>query len=490
MAVRSFYTDVRPSPNLSFMGDLINGWVAQREMENREARAARFKGGEDPDKLADLELEVSSRLGKLQEAKGKSLTDRDVQAMKSDAGIIAALMGGYNARVGAESRVNVAQIGARSDLRTSNAEAVRKLRAEMGYGSDEQAKTLTTLDSALEQAARLGGNTEEAIRVVKNAVTAALKEEQAGASGPRKDRVVYDAWVRAKARGLDAIANAQAGELGAENGDVEGYMSQRYGNYTEAQQRAEAAEVTRGGVSGLPGGWQRAFDKAITDYTSGRPDTLTEHSERGPDEDEDAEGGAPVRTRIKVKGGGGTMSVERDLEAAANGDRDAQDRIAAAFDAAIADQRAERDSLRKRREAALRASPDGLPTGNVLIDNPNTYVREPAEASFGRAAMAPRESVIEAAVDETPDYHGGFNRGPYSREHPDEVTPIPEASALAPGAYVDVTSTAERKRRRTSLAELFPKHVDRIDAMTDEDVDAMWNDSAVKAKAGGSTDGR
>jgi hypothetical protein len=79
----------------------------------------------------------------------------------------------------------------------------------------------------------------------------------------------------------------------------------------------------------------------------------------------------------------------------------ASDRIAAAFDAAIAEQRAAAEDIRKRREAALSQSgPSWLPTGNVLIDNPNTYTETYVPKAYGRAAMAPRDAFLPGMTEE------------------------------------------------------------------------------------------
>lgn len=458
MAVRSFYTDVNPNPEVGFLGDFLTSWVGQRAAENVEARAAR-SAGEDPKKLADLEMEIADTLGKLQEGKGKTLGERDIQAMKTNAALVTALMGGYNANQAAQSGVSRAKIGARASQYSADAETYRRTRAAMGIDSDEQRHTLGTFQSAVEQAKSAGPGSKEAQSVIDNAARAALTQEGAGESGPRHDRVLYDLWTQAKARGLTAEANHIAGELLHIQGDnVESEMARRYGTTTPEERREAQDEITRGGVGGFP--FYRELDKAIKDAAGGSPETLTEHSERGPD-DEDGEGGeAPVQRKVKVKGGGGSYSFEGDLDAAARGDKGASDRIAAAFDAAIAEQRAAAEDIRKRREAALSQSgPSWLPTGNVLIDNPNTYTDTYIPKAYGRAAMAPREQVFRP-VDEAEDYTGGFNTRSYDRGRGvPGVTPEPDT---------------EVERKRADLRRLSPSKADTIDAMPADKVEAVW----------------
>ena len=165
MAVRSFYTDVNPNPEIGFLGTFLTNWVGQRASENAQEREART-AGEDPKKLADLEMEIQDTLGKLQEGKGKALSDRDVQAMKSNAALVTALMGGYNAATAAQAGVQRAKIGARASQYSADAETYRKTRAAMGIDSDEQRHTLGTFQSAVEQAKAAGKGSESAQKII------------------------------------------------------------------------------------------------------------------------------------------------------------------------------------------------------------------------------------------------------------------------------------------------------------------------------------
>lgn len=459
MAVRSFYTDVNPNPEIGFLGDFLTSWVGQRASENAQEREARA-AGEDPKKLADLEMEIQDTLGKLQEGKGKALSDRDVQAMKSNAALVTALMGGYNAATAAQAGVQRAKIGARASQYSADAETYRKTRAAMGIDSDEQRHTLGTFQSAVEQAKAAGKGSESAQKIIDAAASAALTQEGAGESGPRHDRVLYDLWTAATNAGLTAEANHIAGALLHIQGDnVESEMARRYGTTTPEERRAAQDEITRGGVGGFP--FYRELDKAIRDAASGSPETRTEHGESGPDEDgEPPEDNTPVRHKVGMKGDFGSLSLEADLSAAAKGDKGAADRIAAAFDAAIAEQRAAAEDIRKRREAALSQSgPSWLPTGNVLIDNPNTYTETYIPKAYGRAAMAPREQVFRP-VEEPEGYHGGFNKRSYDR------------GREAPGVSPEPGTEVERKRE--DLRRLSPSKVDTINAMPPDKVIAVW----------------
>lgn len=459
MAVRSFYTDVTPSPEVGFLGDFLTSWVGQRAALNEQAREAR-SAGEDPAKLANLEMEIADTLGKLQEGKGKALGERDVQAMKTNAALVTALMGGYNATVRAQEGVTKAKIGARSSQYGADVDRYERTRARMGIGSDEQRHTLGTFQSAVEQAETAGPGSKEAQSVIDNAARAALTQEGAGAAGERYDRVLYDLWATATAKGLTAEANHIAGDLmHVRGGNVEQYMAKRYGDRTPEEFEARSEQITRGGVGGFP--FYSALDKAIQDAAGGSPETLTEHSKRGPGEDdEDTTDGPTMRRKTKVKTDGGAYSFEGDLDAAARGDKGASDRIAAAFDAAIAEQRAAAEDIRKRREAALSQSgPSWLPTGNVLIDNPNTYTETYIPKAYGRAAMAPREQVFRPA-EEPEDYRGGFNKRSHDRgQEAPGVTPEPDA---------------EVERKRADLRRLSPSKADTIDAMPADKVEAVW----------------
>lgn len=474
MAVRSFYTDVTPNPDVGFLGDFLTGWVGQRAAENAEARAAR-SAGEDPAKLANLEMEIADTLGKLQEGKGKALGERDIQAMKTNAALVTALMGGYNATVRAQEGVTKAKIGARSSQYGADVDRYERTRARMGIGSDEQRHTLGTFQSAVEQAETAGPGSKEAQSVIDVAAKAALTQEGAGAAGERYDRVLYDLWATATAKGLTAEANHIAGDLmHVRGGNVEQYMAQRYGDRTPEQFEARSEQITRGGVGGFP--FYRELDKAIKDAAGGSPETLTEHSERGPDDEDGESGEAPVQRKVKVKGGAGSYSFEGDLDAAARGDKGASDRIAAAFDAAIAEQRAAAEDIRKRREAALSQSgPSWLPTGNVLIDNPNTYTETYIPKAYGRAAMAPRDSVSIGMTEEQKS-HGGEGAAEYARDY-EMMGQSPPAAKRAPTKPADMadfgyTPELDAALERQSATAAKKARADRL-GITVEELDAI-----------------
>lgn len=458
MAVRSFYTDVNPNPEIGFLGTFLTNWVGQRASENAQEREARA-AGEDPKKLADLEMEIQDTLGKLQEGKGKTIGEREVQEIKNNGILLQTLGSVYKTTIQEQGATERTKIGARKDLRTANAEAVKATRARMGYDSDERRHTLGTFASAMDQVKQASPGSKAAQAVIDTAAQAALTQEGAGASGERHDRVLHDLWTAAKEKGYTAEANYIAGKLMHVQGDnVDEYMAKQYGNFTEEQQRAEAAEVTKGGAPGFP--YKRKFDQLVNEW--GEPvGTVNEHSERGPDEEGDAGGGeAPVRRKVGMKGDFGSLSLEADLSAAAKGDKGAADRIAAAFDAAIAEQRAAAEDIRKRREAALSQSgPSRLPTGNVLIDNPNTYTETYVPKAYGRAAMAPREQVFRP-VEEPEGYRGGFNKRSYDR------------GREAPGVSPEPGTEVERKRE--DLRRLSPSKVDTINAMPPDKVIAVW----------------
>ena len=474
MAVRSFYTDVTPNPDVGFLGDFLTGWVGQRAAENAEARAAR-SAGEDPAKLANLEMEIADTLGKLQEGKGKALGERDIQAMKTNAALVTALMGGYNAATAAQAGVQRARIGARASQYSADAETYRKTRAAMGIDSDEQRHTLGTFQSAVEQAKAAGKGSESAQKIIDAAASAALTQEGAGESGPRHDRVLYDLWTAATNAGLTAEANHIAGALLHIQGDnVESEMARRYGTTTPEERRAAQDEITRGGVGGFP--FYRELDKAIKDAAGGSPETLTEHSERGPDDEDGESGDAPMRRKTKVKTDGGSFSFEGDLDAAARGDKGASDRIAAAFDAAIAEQRAAAEDIRKRREAALSQSgPSWLPTGNVLIDNPNTYTETYIPKAYGRAAMAPRDSVSIGMTEEQKS-HGGEGAAEYARDY-EMMGQSPPAAKRAPTKPADMadfgyTPELDAALERQSATAAKKARADRL-GITVEELDAI-----------------
>lgn len=459
MAVGAFYPgQTIPQVSTDFLGKYLNAWVNQRAGENQAARAAMV--GEDPSKLGQLEQQVVANLGKLAEARGKTMSARDIEKMKSDATAFQALAG-YMGRVASAQ-------GSVASARTRTAGSLKS--SEIGAFEDRQKAMKLTDDSV----GFLSGAAQEAGQVgdpdAKNAaidrgINAALADNKvASKSGDPKADNVYFTMYRQLADAGDTEGAAYVRGRYFGNRAPEAVFDERYGMVPTTDQNAEIRDVLNMGGGVGADAWLVGKGRALIEGAEpAMRETETMRSEKG--SGGGGGGSAPtMRTRTTVSLPAGSVTVDTTdpsalFDRAAAGDASAKQTINDGLDDAIAEQRALLADIRDRRQKALARSGSGMPTGNWLIGNPNTYVEPP---SFQQAP-----DVVKAALGErTPPIRPGEVFTPVDAEAPAFATPD-DVDAYYTSAIKDATDKKDdaevarlKKTRQAKILGVSPYELD------------------------------
>lgn len=424
MPVESYYR-LRTQPNYDFLADLMTGWIAQRGAENKQMRAA--NADED---LGKLEIELAKNLGKLQEAKGRGLSLKDVQELKHDAEYAKILGALEGRRISAGAQIASAQMGLAGKMDENDAARVRRNEADMEY---RQPGTPATIDKGIEQAVT-SGDPANANLAAQTAINAAMNNEGISPGDtrhPKNNRIAYEAWQKARASGGpmgQEVANAIAGKyFGGRNPEE---VMDTLGPKSTTELRDQWRSYLRGGTG------RSSFEdwlntKARSEAPTG---SVTGHSESSRES-----GGSPRAPSDRLRMKGGPVDIEVLASAADAGDPVAKSQLADIFDEAIAEQRALLDDVRSRRGEVR--NPLGVPTGNLLIDNPNTYVK-PYHDPISRALRGPRPKhdldVLTVVDEETAPKPTRENIHAYVESDPRELSP----------GMTDTEAADETKRRR------------------------------------------
>lgn len=461
MPVDAYYR-LRTQPNYDFLADAMIGWIAQRGAENKQARV-------QPDEdLGKLEIELAKNLGKLQEAKGRGLSLKDVQELKHDAEY-AKIMGALEGRrISAGAQIASAQIGLAGKMDENDAARVRRNESEMDY---RQPGTPATIAEGIDRAVKSGDATNANL-AAQTAINAAMNNEgisPADTRHPKNNRIAYEAWQKARSSGGSMgqeVANAIAGKyFGGRNPEE---VMDMLGPKSTTELRDQWRSYLRGGT-GRSSFEEWLDEKARSEAPTG---SVTGHSESSR---ESGGGGGMSSDRLRMKGG--AADIEVLASAADAGDPVAKTQLQDIFDDAIAEQRALLDDVRARRSEVR--NPLGVPTGNLLIDNPNTYVK-PYHDPISRALRGPRPKrdldVLTMVDEERAPKPSLRNVREYTESAPTDLNPgLDEA-----GAKAETT-----RRKRLALAQLAPAKKADIDKLSDEEVEVVYAHPKTQAALGG-----
>lgn len=465
MSVRAFYPDVEVKPDYSFLGRFVGGFIDQRAAENAAVRKA---DGGDRD-LGKLEIEVAKSLGRLQEAKGRGLSKQAIQNLKHDAELWKVIVSAHNNENTNRARIAAAQMGLQGDIYRSDTARTERNAAAMEF---RQPGTMNTIASGVGSAAKIE-DVNAANRAADTAIDAALHNEGVAVGdlgNALHDRVAFEAWKAATQAGNIEVANHIRGTRF--NGADPTERMAAYGALSDE-------ELVRRGRTRMSGG-VRAFeyaDELAEAARGGKPTTGTRAEATTEKGGADGAGRAPGSTRVRRQVG--DVSIEEDI-AAADSDPVARERLNDAFDAAIAEQQAMLDDIRARRGETK--NPLGVPTGNLLLDNPNTYVDIPRDTSwdvFKRAApKLPSATPLGEAGKTGPSV---ASAKAYADDDPERLHVVAEQEARVEDVRVNTVA-----RKREELRKLKPDRAKDIEALTDDEVEAAYDHPAVKrARDGG-----
>ena len=368
----------------------LDAFFNERARMNDEARAA--EEGEDPEKLAALELKAREDLNDLQRALEESSRQQKNDASEFLLEYMKQI--GANKRTSAEvsGRWNIAKLGAYVSAAEIAEKTRKKLDADTAL-SDRGAETVPLL---VETYASRG----EAGPLVSAARALALSEKAGGVGDPR-----YDGLVREIERGLvlagkpdmaDAFVKEMNPAAAAEGMTANEYFVRKHDPESVDEMQEKITRLTRTMGAGIP---DRALDQALArqginvqDYLG--PTTSTETRER---------------TRGASDPVGGAVSLEGSpaaLRAFAESRQSGRDPQAAMLDAikaqaAFADELAQRRRLASERRSAY-------PRANRYVANPNTYspavVERPKDEGIRWERSRGLESVMPPTLDVERDW--------------------------------------------------------------------------------------